>query len=440
MGMLNRIVNITVLVLAIVSVVFGCLLFLKREELRFRGDKMASFIVNSVKILDVNSAADGSKNISDAKYEPNEKKNPNLVADEKKSLYHYNYKNLESVLAPVRLQTENIMKQRDFLGTALSKVGQKLELPEQFPATGFQGLPSYNQSEAKIIALVEKVNKRDNAIIDQIAASATVMGFTVDKETLKNLDNYTTPLSDFATKVEKLKKRADSYGEHIARICKIFQIAEPSLGGDDYGSELTNVASAMQKVKDEFEDTKAQLKLTREKLAKTEDELNQANAKIEALNKDMDKLKKDVAHWVKEYKKAMGIEEDGDIKEVPQAAEELVKMLEGKIIEVNDKWEFVVIDLGKNSKVYRPEGKKMKEIPVALPEGKVLMVGRNNGYIAKIKITKVNDNCAIGDIIPDLRNGEVSVGDKVFFAPEPKQEQAPAPVKIKGGAEAPAAN
>jgi len=70
-----------------------------------------------------------------------------------------------------------------------------------------------------------------------------------------------------------------------------------------------------------------------------------------------------------------------------------------------------------------------------------LMVCRNNDYIAKIRITKVNDNCAIGDIIPDLRNGEVSVGDKVFFAPEPKAEaNAPAPVKIKGADAAPAAN
>lgn len=430
MGMLNRVVNIFVLVLALVAVIFGTLLFLKREELRGRGDKMASFIVEIVKMLDANSATDGSKNISADKLEVNPNKDPNKAAEnQKKSLYHNNYKNLETVLEPVKIQTKKIMDQRDSLGTALCDVGTKLELPEQFPQLAFAGIPTYKEKKDQLLDLVAKVNDRDKAIIKQISASATVMGFTLEPDALKNLDSYATPLAEFASKVEKLKKRSDTYGEHIARTCKIFQIAAPSLGGEDYGSELSNVASAMQKVKDELESIKTQLKEAKDKLAKAEEQLNQANAKVESLNKDVEKAKNDISVWKKKYNVAIGNEEDPEktVVELPPAPDELVKKLEGKIVEVNGKWDFVVIDLGKNSKLSIPEGKKKKDIAVPLPEGKVMMVCRDNEYIAKIRITRVNDNTSIADILTDVRNGNVQVGDKVFFAPEPKVE-ANAPV------------
>jgi uncharacterized coiled-coil DUF342 family protein len=432
MGILNRVVNIFVLVLAIVSVIFGTLLFLKREELRARGDKMSAFIVDIVKIMDVNSACDGSNNITDKKLQIDPKKDPNKASEnQKKSLYHNNYKNLGTVLAPVAVQAKSIMDQRDTLGIALGDVGTKLELPEQFPPAAFEGLPTYQQKKDQLLGLVAKVNERDNAIIKQISASATVMGFTLETNALKNLESYATPLAEFAGKVEKLKKRSDAYGEHIARTCKIFQIAAPSLGGEDYGSELSNVANAMQKVKDELEAIKVELKNTKAKLAKTEEDLNQAKAKLDSLNKELDKYGKEVAVWKKKYNVAIGNEEDPEAEKVetPPAPDELVKKLEGKVIEVNGKWDFVVIDLGKNSKISLPEGKKKREIPVPLPEGKVMMIYRGSEYIAKIRITRVNDNTAIADVLPDVRNGNVLVGDKVFFAPESKQETQAATAK-----------
>jgi uncharacterized coiled-coil DUF342 family protein len=417
-------------VLTIVAVVFGFLLFNKREALMGRGNVMAKFIVDMVKILDVNSATEGSNNITDAKLEVNPKKDPNKAAEnQKKSLYHNNYKNLETVLAPVRLQAKSIMDQRDALGTALGDVGTKLELPEQFPPAAFEGLPTYQQKKDQLLALVAKVNDRDNAIIKQISASAKVMGFTVGTDALKNLDSYSTPLNEFSSKLEKLKKRSDEYAAHITTTCQIFQLPAPSLGGESYGSALSSVVSAMQGVKKEFDAIKVELKNTKAKLAKIEDQLNQANAKVDSVNKELVKANKDVALWKKKYNVAAGIEDGETVEkvELPPAPDELVKKLEGKIVEVDGKWDIVVIDLGKNSKITIPEGKRKKDIPVPLPEGKVMMVGRGNEYIAKIRITRVNDNTAVADILPDVRNGNVRVGDKVFFAPEPKIDIPAAP-------------
>jgi hypothetical protein len=436
MGILNRVVNIFVLVLAIVSVIFGTLLFLKREELRARGDKMSAFIVDIVKIMDVNSACDGSNNITDKKLQIDPKKDPNKASEnQKKSLYHNNYKNLGTVLAPVAVQAKSIMDQRDTLGIALGDVGTKLELPEQFPPAAFEGLPTYQQKKDQLLGLVAKVNERDNAIIKQISASATVMGFTLETNALKNLESYATPLAEFAGKVEKLKKRCDAYGKHIVDTYMIFfpsgQPPAPSLGGEDYGSELSTVTSAMKGVKKDLDDTKLELKNTKEKLKKAEEDLNQEKARTGSLKKELEISKIDSAAWKKKYEIEVGIipDDNAPTPETPPAPDELVKKLEGKVIEVNGKWDFVVIDLGKNSKISLPEGKKKRDIPVPLPEGKVMMIYRGSEYIAKIRITRVNDNTAIADVLPDVRNGNVLVGDKVFFAPESKQETPTAPVK-----------
>ena len=52
MGIVNKIVNVVVLVLAIACVVLGTILFKKREHLRFRGDKMADMINKVSKTMD----------------------------------------------------------------------------------------------------------------------------------------------------------------------------------------------------------------------------------------------------------------------------------------------------------------------------------------------------------------------------------------------------
>ena len=55
MGIVNKIVNVVVLVLAIACVVLGTILFKKREHLRFRGDKMADMINKVSKTMDKES-------------------------------------------------------------------------------------------------------------------------------------------------------------------------------------------------------------------------------------------------------------------------------------------------------------------------------------------------------------------------------------------------
>lgn len=424
MALLNRIVNITVLVLSIIAVVFGYMLFQKREELVKRGDIMAAKIKKISTVLDTKSGTTYSTNIipEAKKADLNLKKNSKAADFAKKTLSHLNYTNLNTVLAPLDKQASDIIDQRNFLGAAMKEIAEKLEIPETFAENQFQEIATYTEKKGQLVHLVEKVNSRDNEIVAQIVDSASKIGLSLDKDTLKNLENYKTPLTEFATKVEDLKKRSDKYADHITNICKIFGVNTPSLAGNDYSNELSTVEVAMQAVKKDLDDTKAELERTKTELAAKTEELNKAITRIDLQEKTIAGLKKKLDDL---------LNPDGEATdEKPQDVNAaLLEKLEGKILEVNPKWDFVVIDLGKKNKLTIGT-KQKREVEVELPEGKVMYVGRDNNFLAKIKIIRVNENNAIANILPENRTGDIEPGDKVFFA------KAVKPAVVAGEAEA----
>lgn len=422
MGIVNRIINGLIAVLAIVSVIFGYMLFEKREQLIKRGDMMAQAINNVASKLDSGSGTSYAEKLQLLKLELDPKKDPNAQKNAEKTLYHTNYKNLQSVLEPFKKQALDIIEQRDTLGAALNDVAIKLEIPETYTPAQFNEIKSYKEKKSSLLDNVAKINERDNAIMAQISAFAGVIGYSLDKETLKSLDNYKVPLDEFSEKVQALKKRFDSYAEHIKRVCAIFQIQEPSLSGDDYSNELSSAADALKGVKDEFEKTKTELAETKTKLEETQEDLNKALAKIEAHEKKIAELNKEVA------KLRGDIEDDTPKPQEGQKDEKasLVEKLEGKVIELNPKWGFVVIDLGKNNKIM-VGGKKKREEIVPLPEGKVMLVGRDDKYIGKIKIVRVNEYCAIANVLSEEKESKVEIGDRVYFGKKASAAAAAAP-------------
>ena len=64
MVILNRILNVLILILAVVSVLFTVLLYQRRVELRNRGDKLAGVVHDVVKDLDADSGTSFSSEIT----------------------------------------------------------------------------------------------------------------------------------------------------------------------------------------------------------------------------------------------------------------------------------------------------------------------------------------------------------------------------------------
>ncbi len=429
MAMFNKIMNVLVLVLSVCAVVFGFFLFEKRDELRNRGDKMAKVINTVSATLDRNSNTEIAKLLVPGKLELDSEKDAAATNNLKISLYHDNYKNLETVLRPFQDQANLIMTQRDILGITLNNVMITLEVPQadNFASINFQHVDRYEDTRTELLGVVKKVNDRDNALVRQIADSAKVIGFTLDPDSLKNLDDFNTPLQDFDTKVSELKTRSDAYASHIESVCRILEISSPSLEGSDYAESLTTARTGVQDVKDEFEATKVDLRNTKQKLAETETRLNQEIEKVA-------KLEAEVVKHLATIDDLLGRTADGRSAEASK--DTLVNMLEGNVLRVNKKWDFVVIDLGREAEknvMIRGTKEKPTPVTVALPEGKVMDIARGNRFLGQIKITRVNDNCAIGDIIGDTKQGDIETGDRVFFARAVKPDDG------AGGAAAPVA-
>jgi hypothetical protein len=74
--------------------------------------------------------------------------------------------------------------------------------------------------------------------------------------------------------------------------------------------------------------------------------------------------------------------------------------LKGKVLAVDEKWDFVVIDVGGN------QG--------AVERGK-LLVSRDGKLIGAVRITRVEPNRSIANIIPEMKQADPKEGDQVVY-------------------------
>jgi hypothetical protein len=71
----------------------------------------------------------------------------------------------------------------------------------------------------------------------------------------------------------------------------------------------------------------------------------------------------------------------------------------GKVLVVDPKWDFLVLDVGSRNN---------------LPDRGVLLVSRQGELVAKIRVTSVQDNRSIANIMPGWKLKDVMEGDVVL--------------------------
>jgi cell shape-determining protein MreC len=95
------------------------------------------------------------------------------------------------------------------------------------------------------------------------------------------------------------------------------------------------------------------------------------------------------------------VQNELDVFKRPEHHVELPASLVGKVLVTDPKWDFVVLNVGEDQGVL---------------ENGELLVSRDGKLVAKIKITSVQKNQSIGNILPGSQLGEVLEGDKVIPA------------------------
>ena len=196
-------------------------------------------------------------------------------------------------------------------------------------------------------------------------------------------------------------------------------------------SEAKKAKEEAEKVSQELATTKSELETKTVRLADQEKRANTVSAELQKVTADKIEAQRSLAQWM-----ALGVTPD-QVKTIQAAAKkaederdaveeekkvllrnnrqlagelnrykgdntkvELPAGLKGKVIAVDPKWEFVVLDIGSNQ---------------GLVEYGELMVNRNGKLVAKVLVTNVQAAKSVANILPEWKQADVQEGDQVIY-------------------------
>ena len=448
MGKLGKIFGILVLVLAIVVAVFSFLLSKHRDLFKNRAADLADGIVKTGQNL--SSGAGQSNPVSFTPASGGGKESGNLGWGDYKA-NPADYKN--KIDAVVKL-AQSVSDQRTVLSESLANIAATLKAPDDLGITAdnLKNLGKYNAAAKALSDHVAEVQKRDEEVRVSLEAlsgilKATAAGFD-DSEfyTRKSADgsapkpakkpakksedgeeeeeeaaededkggaqyggyNVQTALQtlDQAAKVTVARTDAykKGYEDLINAIGKYkWNVTASDLAGKDYKSALAAmVADAKEintkigdleeqvaKLKREVEDFKAKLADREDQIAKLKDDLAKMTAERDQLKKQAELLSMPKS----EYK---------DVNAPVEAIEKMEEVkveITGKVLIVNEEWNFITMDLGKDQVV----------------PGLKMAVNQNGSYIATVKITKVEDRVCCAEVVSG-RVADIKPGAVVFYS------------------------
>jgi hypothetical protein len=227
----------------------------------------------------------------------------------------------------------------------------------------------YYEVTTQIPALTQQRDTENTAKKDALTKLATTEKNL--KKTQGELAQTQTELADTKADRDKAVARADAQSKKA----------------DDLAVKLAKAVSERDDAQNELASFKAS-GLTPEQVIKLNKNLKDAQAQIDAINGEKTVLQRELVKTKAELDKYVGV-----THEVKLRAD-----LKGKIIVVDPKWDFVILNIGDD------QG--------AIPDGE-LLVSREGKLVAKVIISRVEKDRCIANIVPGWKLGELIEGDDV---------------------------
>jgi hypothetical protein len=231
------------------------------------------------------------------------------------------------------------------------------------------GVVSYLEVSDKIPVLVKQRDDEQTAKKQAQGELATTK--TTLKKTQGELTQTQTELAETKTDRDKQIARADAQNKRA----------------DVLADKLTKTTAERDEAQNDLASFKS-IGLTPEQVVKLSKNLKDANLEIEAVNGEKTVLVRNVAKLKAELAKYVG----------PATFVPLRADLHGKILVVDPKWDFVVLDIGEDQGV--------------IQDGE-LLVSRAGKLVAKIVVRSVQKDRCIANLIPGWKLGEMIEGDFV---------------------------
>jgi flagellar biosynthesis GTPase FlhF len=242
-----------------------------------------------------------------------------------------------------------------------------------------------------IVAILASIG---TLVVSQMQVAGKI---TEQKNTLDQTTNERNASREAETKAKKEAQLANAEAKKLAK----------ELG--DTKDSLAQVTSRANTQEERANRNEADLSDTRSKLTDAQRDVaawqalgipvEQVRTRLAELIKAktamaaLDDEKKVLIRQVNYVKERLAIYEDKNT--VP----DLPPGLKGKVVAVDPKWDFVVLDIGGNQGV--------------VPRGQ-LLVNRDGKLVAKLRVVSVDADRSIANVMPEWSQGQVMAGDTVF--------------------------
>ena len=395
MKVTNIVLSIIILLLAIALAVSSFFLYEKREIMLNGWEKLTTTINETATELD--------------------KKSGTKLAEEltQNELHHTNYANLDDKLKKLNEGAANLVKQRDALANTIIEIARTVEANNVPMEEALTKLESSSASAEDVQKQVRIFRQRRDAVIDSIVASCRKIGVSVSKNDLKN-GNSGKVFTQINKRLDAINTQIRTYENEARNIGKIKGV-NSSFNAGDYRSSLLKLKNSVQSLSNKLYSTEGKLRSAENRVKQLNNTVKQRDQRISNLNSTINKKNTEV----KQLKRALGLEPSAVVQPWSDGCKESRLAVKGKIIEINDKFGFYVVDIGKNTLVDQKIGNRINKINPKLVNNMQLTVARNMNtpevkFVAKGKLTNVEDDCSIVEI-SDSTN-KVLIGDDVFFA------------------------
>ena len=440
MKIANRILNILVLIAALGAAVCAFFLFQKREQITKGRQMMSEAVVKTVKTIDptVKISVD---DMSIAK----------PAAD------------LAAPLKVLEDNTQKIVDQRNKIAASVAAIsnavmgwkGDKAKKGEDFSdyaatasttdASGKPVLSQLDQNTALVSARGKYYIDRNNKVqagINQIVSTLkgkriSPVDFTPDGD--KDNRKLVANLNTLNQRAKMVMNRYSAFTKLLAAFARMMGFKGDSLDVnlkdgefnknlDKYSKNVKAFIAEKKKLEAENKELKEQINTLKGQIKELNTNLDNEKANVTKLNGDLTKAQKEIER-LKDIIDPTWREREGqknvakkDVDETP-----LLRKLRGKVVSVNEKFGFVVINLGlvnqfEDIKIDIDTGKEIPTVrKVAVPADGILTVASSlepgkADYVCRLMVFRVGKDSSIANIVITKGGRMPKVGDVVFFS------------------------
>ena len=391
----NILLSIFILIFATASAVFSFFLFEKRSQFVDGWSKMAVAVNKTAVALD-----NGSGIESIAK---------DLSAE---NLSHKKYADLDKQLPKLSKRAEEVAKSRSLLAAALNTIGENTGANL---SSSPWSLNNYDGSRSKVLnAFSRTINNRDAQFRKFKDICKKYFNIEIDIKQLQS--GSSVPMNKVAQKFGEEAARRSKYESTLRSIASS---TGTKFDARNYAASASNITKGVSTLKNNLNKANSTIKSKDAQIKNKDAQIKKQQALIERRNNELKARDKRIA----DLKKALGMDVKDDTPLWAAGSAEARKQLVGKVIEVDEGHGYIVVDLGKNTRVIQTLGKKTVEIDPRIVKGLELVVVDGDiadaaKFVSRIKVDEVGDKCSTANIPAGSK--AIKSGYMVYWIPAAK--------------------